>query len=174
MNTRLQEFKIEGLFGLYSHRIALNLKERITIIIGPNGRGKTVCLKFIEALFRGRYSYFGDIPFRSAEFLFTDGETIRIERVDEKERPVAEGLPTRPIALTITIPGNESIFCSPVAADSRLMRQLRRYVPEQWEPLGPDLWIDQTDGEELTIRELAQRFHLPPPVISVLTNKSLI
>jgi predicted ATP-binding protein involved in virulence len=46
MTSRLTEFHVEGLFGLYSHKIQLNLKERITIIIGPNGRGKTVCLKF--------------------------------------------------------------------------------------------------------------------------------
>jgi predicted ATP-binding protein involved in virulence len=57
MLSRLSEFRVEGLFGLYDHRIALNLEDRITIIIGPNGRGKTVCLKIIEALFRNRYAY---------------------------------------------------------------------------------------------------------------------
>ena len=71
MLSRLSEFRVEGLFGLYDHRIALNLEDRITIIIGPNGRGKTVCLKIIEALFRNRYAYIADIPFRLASFHFS-------------------------------------------------------------------------------------------------------
>ena len=56
MTSRLAEFEIRGLFGLYSHRIRINLAERITIIIGPNGRGKTVCLKFIEAFFKKKFA----------------------------------------------------------------------------------------------------------------------
>jgi len=57
MVARLKEFRINHLFGLYSHIIPINLDERITIIIGPNGRGKTICLKFIEALFRKRFFF---------------------------------------------------------------------------------------------------------------------
>jgi predicted ATP-binding protein involved in virulence len=83
MTARLAEFRIEGLFGLYNHRIALHLQERITIIIGPNGRGKTVCLKFIEALFRKRYTFFTQIPYRTAEFLFSDGELITLETIED-------------------------------------------------------------------------------------------
>jgi len=78
MPSRLAEFQITDLFGLYTHRVALNLSERITIIIGPNGRGKTVCLKFIEALFKRNLRYFSDIPFSSAFFLFTNGEKITL------------------------------------------------------------------------------------------------
>jgi hypothetical protein len=33
MATHLTEFRVEKLFGLYSHRIPLNAKERVTIII---------------------------------------------------------------------------------------------------------------------------------------------
>ena len=64
MVARLKEFRINHLFGLYSHIIPINLDERITIIIGPNGRGKTICLKFIEALFRKR---FFSLKFRLAQ-----------------------------------------------------------------------------------------------------------
>src|SRR5438874_13379233 len=85
MTSRLAELQIDGLFGLYSHRISLNVKERITIIIGPNGRGKTVCLKFIEALFRKKYAFFSEIPFRSVQFTFTGGEKIRIETARRRD-----------------------------------------------------------------------------------------
>ena len=58
MQARLTELHIEKLFGRYSHTVKLNHKERITIIIGPNGLGKTVCLKFIEALFQKKLPIF--------------------------------------------------------------------------------------------------------------------
>jgi hypothetical protein len=103
MASRLAEFKIEGLFGLYTHKIALNSQERITIIIGPNGRGKTVCLNFIEALFHKRFSYFKDIPFQTAEFAFNGGETIRLERAQEPKPGHSERASAR--NLKFTMPG---------------------------------------------------------------------
>jgi hypothetical protein len=86
-------FHITGLFGLYSHKIDLKLEQRITIIIGPNGRGKTVCLKFIEALFREKYSYFVEVPFKTAQFIFADGERIVIESIEEPDSEA--GAPTK-------------------------------------------------------------------------------
>jgi predicted ATP-binding protein involved in virulence len=131
--SRLAEFKIKGLFGLYEHRIALNLKERITIIIGPNGRGKTVCLKFIEALFRKRYTYFIEIPFRTAQFTFTGGEKIILERTEETERRAAEGSPSCSICFTFSAPGKQMSTWKPATVDSRFRRELRRFIPDYWE-----------------------------------------
>jgi predicted ATP-dependent endonuclease of OLD family len=165
VKSRLAEFKIEGLFGLYDHRIALNFKERITIIIGPNGRGKTVCLKFIEAMFRKRYSYFVDSPFRAAEFTFTGGEKISLEEI---ERRPTEGSPIRSICFALTAPGKETVTWTPATVDSRIRREIRRYIPAQWEQVDTDLWIDQTDGEELTLLELAERHPLPAKLLSSL------
>src|SRR5262249_11647547 len=145
MESRLAEFAIDGLFGLYSHRITLHLKERITIIIGPNGRGKTVCLKFIEALFRRKHDFFLDISFKTAQFTFTGGQTIRLERLDEGGKQAAEGAPARSICYTLHIPGKDSHSWTPAGIDSRLRREFRRLVPAQWEQVSPDLWIDQSD-----------------------------
>src|SRR5580693_1588522 len=104
MTPRLNEFRIDGLFGLYSHVIPLNNKERITIIIGPNGRGKTVCLKCIEALFRGRYGYFATVPFRSADFLFSGGEQITVRRA-VPDQPAES---SKEIEFELNAPGQEA------------------------------------------------------------------
>jgi ABC-type branched-subunit amino acid transport system ATPase component len=169
MKTRLEEFKIDGLFGLYSHRIALNLTDRITIIIGPNGRGKTVCLKFIEALFRKRYTYFAEIPFRTAEFTFTGGEKIILKRSKEPEKQAAEGASTtRSIDFTLSAPEKKTITWAPTTVDIRSMRELRRYIPPEWVQVSPDLWVDHTDGEEITFAELLERFQVPSKLNSVL------
>lgn len=162
MISRLSEFKVEGLFDLYDHRIVLNLKDRITIIIGPNGRGKTVCLKIIEALFRNRHAYIAGIPFRLAAFYFTGGEVVTLHR----------GQDDRTLNYSLQRPGMDLIHWTPAIIDSRLAREVRRYVPPQWEQIGPDLWMDETDGEELTFLELAARFPLPPKIASALEQSA--
>jgi len=42
--------------------------------------------------------------------------------------------------------------------------ELRRYVPPFYEQVGPDLWVDQLDGEELSRADLIDRFDIPPKV----------
>jgi predicted ATP-dependent endonuclease of OLD family len=163
MKPRLAEFIIDGLFGLYSHRIPLNDKEHITIIIGPNGRGKTVCLRLIEALFRNRYSYFFEIPFRTAQFLFTEGQSITIARSQASETSSAP-----PISFILSAPGKEDRRWVPATIDSSTSSEIRRHVPSNYEPIGPDLWIDRTDGEELNTLELAERFRLSSKLIAAL------
>ncbi|MCK1386879.1 AAA family ATPase [Bradyrhizobium sp. 21] len=158
MPSRLMEFSIEGLFGLYDHQISLNLKDRITIIIGPNGRGKTVCLKFIEALFRNRLTYFSDILFRTASFTFTGGEVIGIHRLEKSGGGA--------LSFSLRIRGQDEVTWTPPILDPRAAREMRRYIPPSWEQMGPDLWIDETDGEELTLRDLAARYNLPPKLLA--------
>ena len=168
MKSRLAEFKINSLFGLYDHRIALNLKEHITIIIGPNGRGKTVCLKLIEALFRKKFSYFVDIPFKSAEFVFTDGEIIIVERMPSGDSPDSFDYS---VSLTLTAPSQPPLMWTPGTVDNKVLRELRRYIPRYWVQMEADLWVDERDGEELTFAELVEREHIPPKLSSTLEQK---
>lgn len=165
MVARLAEFTIVGLFGLYDHRIAFNLDERITIIIGPNGRGKTVCLKFIEAFFGKRFSFFAEIPFRSAEFIFTSGSRISVERSDEEGNPA---LDAKSVSLKLSGPGIDTLSWTPRVLDPRARRELRRFVPDHWEQISPTTWMDNTDGEELNMEELGERFHLPQRLVTLL------
>jgi energy-coupling factor transporter ATP-binding protein EcfA2 len=172
MQSRLAEFRIDGLFGLYSHKVKLNLEERITIIIGPNGRGKTVCLKCIEALFRKRLTYYSDIPFTLAEFSFTGGEIIRIRKADQSD--LAESGSEGPgLRLSFQEPSEDEITWTPTIVDSRTMRDLRRFIPSSWEPISSDTWMDQTDGEELSLADLTTRYRLPSKLSAALRQQDM-
>lgn len=75
---RIRQIRIDGLFGLYDHCINLNLKERVTVLHGPNGVGKTVTLKLIEALLNGDYAEFCRFPFKKFVMAFTDGTELQL------------------------------------------------------------------------------------------------
>lgn len=41
-------------------------------------------------------------------------------------------------------------------------------MPGRWEPVSADLWIDQSDGEEIATSEFLERFTLPPALVAKL------
>jgi len=165
MVARLKEFRINHLFGLYSHIIPINLDERITIIIGPNGRGKTICLKFIEALFRKRFFYFSEIPFSSAEFEFDNGDLLKLECADDRDTSLLDRTPSRSIHYTLHSDGKEDVLWMP---ERVLAREARRFIPPNWRQANYDLWIDENDGEELTTEEIIARLRIPSKLASSL------
>jgi predicted ATP-binding protein involved in virulence len=82
---RVKSITVKGLFGVFDHEIPLQSAERVTIIHGPNGFGKTMMLKMIAALVEGETYIFEHTPFTEFCLTFEDG-TARIirRRVAEK------------------------------------------------------------------------------------------
>lgn len=169
MASRLAEFQIDGLFGLYTHRIPLNLIERITIIIGPNGRGKTVCLKFIDALFRKNFSFLSEVLFRQARFIFADGNVLKVDPVGA-ESSGADVAQAGSISLTLEGVNGHTTTWTAASVDRALMRELRGYIPPQWQRINSDTWVDQTDGEELSLSELVERYPIPKKLVAKLEH----
>lgn len=77
---RLTSFRVEKLFGEFDHVIPLNSEERVTALIGPNGLGKTACLRLISGLFRNQWSLFAGTQFSIVEFTFSDQRRLLITK----------------------------------------------------------------------------------------------
>lgn len=75
---RIQQISITNLFGLFNHVLPLSKEERITIIHGPNGFGKTILLKMIDGLFSQNYSIFKKIPFKEFRIDFVNGQYLLV------------------------------------------------------------------------------------------------
>lgn len=75
---RIKRVSVEGLFGLYDHSIPFKLDDRVTIIHGPNGVGKTKILSWIEALFRLDLTAFQGVPFDSFEVELDNGASLAV------------------------------------------------------------------------------------------------
>lgn len=70
---RVRTFRVEGLFGKYDHTINLRLDERVTLVHGANGVGKTTMLRMLAAAMSGQIvddCHF--IPFRRVELELED------------------------------------------------------------------------------------------------------
>lgn len=77
---RVTKILIEGLFRRYDHLIELRQKERVTILHGKNGVGKTIALEMIEALLKGNAEHLRQAPFRRMRVDFGDQSWIELNR----------------------------------------------------------------------------------------------
>ena len=70
----LKSIRIEGLYGLYNYSLDFTIgeNERLSIITGPNGYGKTTILQLIFALFGKDTELFFQIPFSHILFSIDD------------------------------------------------------------------------------------------------------
>ena len=80
---QIQQISVNKLFGIFDHVIPLNMDERITIIHGPNGFGKTAMLRLLNGFFNSRYSVFRTIPFSQFQIDFNNGDRVEISKNPE-------------------------------------------------------------------------------------------
>ena len=87
---RLRRISVHGLFGTYDHEIELNLADRVTLLHGPNGVGKTSVLGMTNALIMERLEYFQRIPFSRFLLEFHDGSTLELMSDDRPSDSVTK------------------------------------------------------------------------------------
>lgn len=99
---RLQEIRTHRLFRLFDHVIPLNMDERITIIHGPNGYGKTAILRMIAGIFESSFSALRSLPFDRLDLEFDDGNVLTVDEHILPEEGNGDG-----ISLDFNYSGNE-------------------------------------------------------------------
>jgi predicted ATP-binding protein involved in virulence len=87
---RVKEISVKKLFGVFDHSIPLNLEERITIIHGPNGYGKTIMLRMLDGFFNSRYVVWRTTPFEEFRMDFDDGGHLRIRPFEKASEPIID------------------------------------------------------------------------------------
>lgn len=89
---QLKSFKVEGLFGHYTHSAAFptipenSTEPSIVILCGPNGVGKTRILQMIEGVLKLDFTAFREVPFSSAELKFSDNTIILVKPINRYEK----------------------------------------------------------------------------------------
>ena len=70
---KIKSIEIKELYGLYDHKIEFNRNEKIDIVIGQNGIGKTTILKLLYMLFNHQISQIKNIRFKEFIIEFDPG-----------------------------------------------------------------------------------------------------
>lgn len=164
---RIQQISVSGLFGIFDHVIPLNMDERITIIHGPNGFGKTAMLRMLNGLFNSRYSVFRTIPFNNFRVEFDNGSSVEVVKASDTSEKTKK---RNNITLNFYEPNSEKVpfllkgtknppdIDFPIDIIDDIIPELRR--------VGSKVWRYIPTGETLSLNEVIDRFEdvLPPKV----------
>ncbi|MDD2761090.1 MAG: AAA family ATPase [Methylomonas sp.] len=145
---RIKSIKVTGLFGLYDHDVTLK-EDRVTVIHGPNGVGKTVFLKLTNAFLRGNYHEIITVPFESFEINFADNSLARIHVEQEPSDPRRIQLifkNSEGISEELTL---DSERLSPKRFSERISDSLPFLIQ-----IAPNEWIDRRTEEAIGPDEL--------------------
>ncbi len=75
---KIKHISVKKLFGIFDHHIPMNMDDRITILFGPNGFGKTFVLKLVNGFLNSEYGEIQEIPFSDLTVIFDDDSTLRL------------------------------------------------------------------------------------------------
>jgi ABC-type lipoprotein export system ATPase subunit len=168
---RLLNFEVYGLFGEYYYSIPIKLEQRITAIIAPNGSGKTICLRLINALFTRKWSFFSGVDFERVEYQFTSGEKLTIEKFADGGEQAGAGLASG-IQVRLTNSAGELAVWNPAPDPKVRSQSIERYVTFLTRH-GPNVFTHDFTGASYTFEEVVETFseHLPESVRNSLFGK---
>ncbi|MCK5795779.1 MAG: AAA family ATPase [Deltaproteobacteria bacterium] len=150
---RIQRIEVEQLFGRYDHFIDLNRKERVTILHGPNGVGKTTLFRMVRSLVSLQLWTLAKTPFHRLRLKLSDGSTLSVSPEKESD-PDGWAL-----TLSLSQPHQNEQSTTLTADDlsEKVLGQLDRGLP--WlKRIKRETWLDMDAGEELALDEVLARY----------------
>ncbi len=85
---RIREICVRNLFGIFNHTVTMKLDERITIIHGKNGVGKTALLTIINALLSLNFYELSKIYFDDFKIEFDDCSYVRVNQINQVDNNI--------------------------------------------------------------------------------------
>lgn len=161
---RLISFSVYGLFGTFDHTIEFNQNERIMIIHGPNGFGKTSILRLIDAFFNSKYLTLRRIPYLRMVFTFRDDDIIEVRRIHRPLEPKKDAeRGSQSVALEITFRGKNT---TPKTYELKPPRLDRAAIPlsaiddiiPALTRIGPEEWLHMPTGRQLSLADALEEF----------------
>jgi predicted ATP-binding protein involved in virulence len=164
---RVKSVRVIGLFDVFDHEVPLQISERVTIIHGPNGFGKTVMLRMIVSLIDGKREIFEHVPFREFVLTFEDNSARIIRRsVDEDEHGRSQSVRLEFIHRDSN--GTESIATPSQTPEipKDVLRMVDQRVPVPYRLSGAG-WTDGSGGQ-FSLKDILDLF---PEAEEVLPTK---
>ena len=158
---KIAKISVHGLYGRFDHELVFDPDERVTIMIGPNGFGKTMILRILNAIFNLRMRSLERMPFRVVKVFFKDQSCLEVHR----DTAPATGRGRRDqssLRVEHTTFLGERQFYVP---GERLRREDLPFPTnsiEDWIPdidqIGPGEWVNRRTGDILDLDDVVSEF----------------
>lgn len=144
---RISRIAVHGLFDRFNHELTFDPCERITIMIGPNGYGKTTILRILNVLFNYSPRSLGRMPFEELHVDFDDGSRLTVDRISGKSSPrLSYVTPTREMEPYIPEPLSTAQGVSfPLGIIEDIIPGLERIGASEWRNVHSDDVLDLDD-----------------------------
>lgn len=149
---KLKKLVVNNLFGHFNHTIPFQ-EEHITIITAPNGYGKTIVLKIIDAIFNKNFGFLYLLDFTLIELVTSDGTLL--VRKDQNEDS------TSGISILLEDTNQEEFRYR----HDRVVRNIKRFPLHMIDSRLPFLtrvgekeWIDDRSGELIDIDYIVENY----------------
>ncbi|MBL8232964.1 MAG: AAA family ATPase [Bryobacterales bacterium] len=158
-SLRVTRIRVSKLFGRYTHDVVLNPTDRVTIVHGPNGIGKTVLLGLVKTALSGDARELLKFPFQEFQTEFDDGSVLSF-------RQFGKDVLRKKLALEISLSGPDGNFKDEFDADNTgdAMDALRQLLPNPpaWDARIP--WFGEVQSRVSVHLVEAQRLMRVSPV----------
>ncbi len=164
---RINQISVTDLFGVFEYVVPLNLEERITIIHGKNGVGKTTLLKLINGFFKLRYSELRAIPFSHLKINFDNDDYIKVNKANKKNIKKGNSDFDERNRLTFYFENQSHNNTKEFSTDFIIKEEKRRAlnavrviedIIPGLERIGGSRWFYMPTSEELSLIEVLDRF----------------
>ena len=155
----IDRVRVKGLFDDFDHDLAFATGERIMIVIGPNGYGKTTTLKLINVLFNQSFGRLAAMPFSEVQVFFDDGTCLTASRNATERQDDRHSLPLTLAWRNGRISENFQPPRIPIdSEDLRLpISAIEDVIPELTQ-VGPRNWHNSETGSLMDLEDVLMVF----------------
>ena len=156
---RIDKIVVTGLFGRFDHELTFRPDERITIIHGPNGFGKTMILRILNALFNQAPMTLARMPFQAISVDFDDHSSLKVVRSRNEESSVPA---KQQVEIQFrTNPAEQGESYVPAGIDPKELPfpvgAIEEMIP-LLDQIGPDKWRHRRTHETLGLEDVLEQF----------------
>jgi|JI10StandDraft_1071094.scaffolds.fasta_scaffold119038_2 predicted ATPase len=172
---RIIRIAVRKLFGSLDHDIELRMQDRVTILHGINGVGKTKLLELTAALTQARLSRLEQVKFETLQLDLEDKTSVVVTQSDQPSLnqpplppltgPIRKQIPTQRTISIHRIDTRSGNILAPLPA-AIYFAGLQKWsdlppLPPSISAMENGLWFDAREREVLTNEEVMDRYELP-------------
>ena len=185
---KIREIEIQSLFGYFDHKIPLKEDDRITIIHGPNGVGKTTILRLVADLFKRQFFSLFITPFDRIVIRFKPKGSLTVIRTKKEKQEDSDSVMLELIYRS----GQERIKYT--VSEIEVQKILKEYpsrflenVIDDIRRVGPYEWYDERTNRIMSLIEVVLSYGdllpsdisesvipIPPKIESILEQTHIV